>query len=253
MRVVNDPHFLLLVTVCVCACVGNPDRNPPHDGQALTTRDVIAIDVLLEPDATMAATAISANARFRERDPGGFALDADHVPHLTVLQRYVHRADVGKIVQGVAAVVARSGMTGHELVATGLYATSFAGEGMGSIRVTPTPGLLALQQALVAAIAPFVVETGSADAFLPEAGGTINAATVEYVRDFVRNSSGANYNPHVTVGIGDPAVVQELAAGPFTPFRFRVTSVGICQLGNFGTARRRLWSSGESSAHSVPQ
>lgn len=48
-----------------------------------TASEVIAIDVLIEPDAAMVQLAKAVNARLRREDPGGFALDADHVPHLT--------------------------------------------------------------------------------------------------------------------------------------------------------------------------
>lgn len=213
---------------------------PAGPRPAAAASDVVAINVLIEPDAAMTDAAIAANARLLERAPESFPLDADHVPHLTVLQRYVRRADLGTIGQAVDAAVGRSGIVGSELTATGLYDSPFAGLAMAGIRVTPTPALLALQEALVGAVAPFAVPVGTAEAFLPEAGGTINAATLDYVRDFVPTASGARYNPHVTVGAGDPEVVRQFVAGSFASLRFRVKAVGIWQLGNFGTARHRL-------------
>ncbi|MFM9101715.1 MAG: hypothetical protein ACKOPS_10410 [Cyanobium sp.] len=50
---------------------------------------VTAIDVLLEPDATMLAHAEAANARLLEVFPQGFALDEAHRPHITLLQCFV--------------------------------------------------------------------------------------------------------------------------------------------------------------------
>jgi hypothetical protein len=46
---------------------------------------LIAIDVLLDPDATMLSKAEAANARLRENFPKGYALDALHAPHISVL------------------------------------------------------------------------------------------------------------------------------------------------------------------------
>ena len=50
---------------------------------------VTAIDILLEPDATMLRHAEANNARLLKVFPKGFALDATHRPHITMVQRYV--------------------------------------------------------------------------------------------------------------------------------------------------------------------
>jgi phosphoserine phosphatase len=51
---------------------------------------VTAIDILLEPDATMLRHAEAANASLLKIFPQGFALDAAHRPHVTMIQRFVH-------------------------------------------------------------------------------------------------------------------------------------------------------------------
>jgi hypothetical protein len=48
---------------------------------------VTAIDILLEPDATMIKHAEAANERLHKSYPKGFALDETHRPHITCLQR----------------------------------------------------------------------------------------------------------------------------------------------------------------------
>ena len=58
---------------------------------------VTAIDIALEPDATMLQHAEAANARLRKVFPKGFALDATHHPHITMLQRFVRTADLDKV------------------------------------------------------------------------------------------------------------------------------------------------------------
>jgi hypothetical protein len=49
---------------------------------------VTAIDILLEPDATMLQRAQVVNDRLLKVFPKGFALDATHRPHITLLQRF---------------------------------------------------------------------------------------------------------------------------------------------------------------------
>ena len=53
--------------------------------QASVGQDMTAIDVLLEPDATMLKHAEANNARLLAVFPKGFALDATHRPHLSLI------------------------------------------------------------------------------------------------------------------------------------------------------------------------
>ena len=50
---------------------------------------VTAIDIVLEPDATMVQHAEAANERLRKEFPKGFVLGKTHHPHISCLQRYV--------------------------------------------------------------------------------------------------------------------------------------------------------------------
>ncbi len=67
---------------------------------------VTAIDILLEPDATMIKKAEAANERLRKSFPKGFALDETHRPHISCLQRYVKTADLDKVYEAVGKVLA---------------------------------------------------------------------------------------------------------------------------------------------------
>jgi hypothetical protein len=58
---------------------------------------VTAIDILLEPDATMLQHAAANNARLLKEYPKGFALDAAHTPHITLLQCFIRTADLDKL------------------------------------------------------------------------------------------------------------------------------------------------------------
>ena len=58
---------------------------------------VTAIDIALAPDATMVRHAKSANERLLRVYPKGFALDATHHAHITMLQQFVRTADLDKV------------------------------------------------------------------------------------------------------------------------------------------------------------
>src|SRR6188474_524862 len=66
---------------------------------------VTAINIALEPDATMINHAEAANARLRKIFPEGYALDATHRPHITMLQRFVRTTDLDKVYAAVGGVL----------------------------------------------------------------------------------------------------------------------------------------------------
>ena len=71
---------------------------------------VTAIDIALEPDATMVQHAMAANARLLKAFPKGFALDATHHAHVTMLQQFVRTDDLDKVYAAANAVLG-SGLT----------------------------------------------------------------------------------------------------------------------------------------------
>jgi hypothetical protein len=70
-----------------------PRRQTMTDPQHALT----AIDIALEPDAVMRSRAFADNAALRENVPQGFALDATHHAHVTLLQCFVRTADLSSI------------------------------------------------------------------------------------------------------------------------------------------------------------
>src|SRR5215470_4547898 len=82
---------------------------------------VTAIDIALEPDVTMVKHAEAVNARLRSIFPKGFSLDATHHPHITMLQRFVRTADLGKIYAAAGKVFASYNVTSFKLNAHKYY------------------------------------------------------------------------------------------------------------------------------------
>jgi phosphoserine phosphatase len=201
---------------------------------------LIAIDVLLEPDQTMVARANAINARLRADYPKGYALDATHAPHVTMLQCFVREKDFDAVTGAVMKVLSKERFGELQLKATGLISGPWDGVALHAILVERSPQLMRLQQKVADALAPFSVSGGTAAAFIDTPP---NADIVGYVADFAPKSSGANYMPHVTVGASTEAFAKKLKAEPFETFSFRPTDAAIYQLGNFGTAAKELWRS----------
>ena len=73
-------------------------------GAVAQQNPVTAIDIAIEPDATMMQHAKADNARLLESFPKGFTLDATHHPHVSILQQFVRTDDLDKIYAAAQAV-----------------------------------------------------------------------------------------------------------------------------------------------------
>ena len=202
---------------------------------------VTAINILLEPDATMLQRSEDNNARLLKVFPKGFALDATHRPHITLLQRFVRTADLDRIYAAAGKVFAGTDVLGLRLEAFKYYYIPSGPVGLAGIVARPTPELLELQQDLIDAVAPFALATGLSDAFAttPE-DPVIDPLLIDYVSTFVPHASGEHFDPHVTTGIGPRDYLDKMLAEPFESFTFSPAGAAVYQLGQFGTAAKKL-------------
>lgn len=202
---------------------------------------VLAINIALEPDATMTQHAEAANAQLLKSYPQGFALDATHKPHITILQRYVRADNLNNIYAMVDAILAGEKVASWKLKATHYYLTPWDNMFLGVIAVEPNDKLIKLQQKLIEAINPFTEKTGAATAFVttPEEP-VIDKTTINYVTAFVPERIGKNFNPHVTLGLARQGNIKEIIREPLNPFTFSPVGMTVYQISTFGTARKKL-------------
>jgi 2'-5' RNA ligase len=202
---------------------------------------VVAIDIALEPDATMVQHAKDANARLLRSFPQGFSLDATHHPHVTILQQFVRKDDLDKVFAAANGVLAKERPRTWALKAFKYFFIPSPPVGLAGIVVEPTEDLRRLQDELIKAIEPYTVKTGTPAAFFSDQNGRdIQEALIEYVANFVTIAAGTHFNPHVTIGVGTEDYLNAMLAEPFEPFTFSVTGASVYQLGSFGTARKEL-------------
>ena len=208
--------YVLLTGMMVCAIAllsGTANAQQVPLGS-----DVTAVDILLEPDATMLQHAADNNARLLKVFPKGFTLDAMHRPHVTIVQRFVRTSDLERVYAAVGKVLASENVTGIKLEAYKYYYIPDKAIGLAGIVAHPTPELLKLQQDVIAAVTPFTVETGTSAAFFTTPDDpVINPLLIEYVSTFVPKASGEGYNPHVTTGVALKEYLDAMLAEPFTP------------------------------------
>ena len=202
---------------------------------------VLAINILLEPEATMLQHVEANNARLLKVFPKGFALDAAHRPHITMLQCFIRTADLDQVYAPAHKVLAAANVNAMRLEAFKYYYAPGGAVGVAGICAKPTPELLKLQEDLIAAVAPFTVKTGDSAAFVPTPDGSgHDPFLIEYVSTFVPKASGEHFNPHVTTGVAPREYLDKMLAEPFEPFTFSPAGAAVYQLGEFGTAAKKL-------------
>jgi hypothetical protein len=202
---------------------------------------ITAIDILLEPDAIMLGHAQANNARLLKVFPKGFALDEAHRPHITLIQRFVRTADLDKVYAAAEKILAGANITRMQLEAFKYYYTPGPGVGVAGIVARPTPALLTLQQSLIAAVAPSVVETGPIGAFTaPHDDPANDGLLIKYVATFVPQQTGERFSPHVSTGVAPRDYLDKMLAEPFAAFSFSPAGAAVYQLGPFGTAAKKL-------------
>jgi 2'-5' RNA ligase len=230
-----DMKFVAVLLFGFAALFGSADMSNAQQNP------VTAIDIALRPDATMIRHARAANARLLKADPQGFALDATHNPHITMLQQFVRTDDLDKVFAAVGEALAGENPTTWTLTAFKYYALPMAGVGVAGIVIEPTGDLIRLQQKIIDAVMPFSAKTGTIAAFMStDDGRDIQPDLIDYVRDFVSIGSGKKFNPHVTIGVASDPYLKAMLAEPFESFTFSPAGASVYQLGTFGTARSEL-------------
>jgi hypothetical protein len=210
-------------------------------GAVAQSNPVTAIDIALEPDATMIQHAMTDNARLLETFPKGFTLDATHHPHVSMLQQFVRTDDLDKVYAAAQAVCEKEKPKSWTLKAFKYYYIPAPPIGVAGIVIEPTEDLHRLQDELIKAVGPYTVKTGTPAAFFSEDGGRdIQGQLISYVENFVKDAAGKRFNPHVTIGVGTEEYLNKMLAEPFPSFTFSPASASVYQLGAFGTARKEL-------------
>ena len=234
------PQYLTVLAPLSIGLLASLSRaeQPPKSDEPNT---VTAIDILLEPDATMTKKAEAANERLLKVFPKGFALGKTHKPHISCLQRYVKTADLDKVYEAVGKVLAEEKPTTWKLKAYKYYYIPWKDIGLAGIVIEPTDDLIRYQKKLIDAVAPFTVEKGTAAAFVTtKKEPDINQPTIDYVTTFVPKETGKKFNPHVTIGLATQDDLKKLLDEKFESFTFSPAGASVYHLGNFGTAQKKL-------------
>ncbi|QAA80430.1 hypothetical protein EI546_01210 [Aequorivita sp. H23M31] len=202
----------------------------------------IAIDVLLIPSEKMWKQAIEYNDLIVKSNTTTLKLDKDHIPHITLLQCFIDENDlpeVEKALTGLYGIIEKD-----SLFAKSLFFDKNTEKSFAMITIEKSEPLMELHAKSIELLKPYIVNDGTEAAFVPNPDGTaIDTFTVSYVSNFVSQHSSGNYDPHISLGVGDLELLKRMDNDIFKPIYFEASALAIYHLGNFGTAQKQLWKS----------
>ncbi len=184
-------------------------------------RDLLAIDIAILLPATAHARVKNLNAAL-DGPPAGFRFDATHLPHITLVQQFLHKDRFDELTAAINSLLL--GVTPIELSTTTVTTGRTA-----SILTVVSESLVDLHRRLMERLEFFEITKGSGEAFYADEEEP-RPADVEWVTRYRTRSSNGSYQPHVTLGIGTVSIAVE-------PLRFTATQVAVCHLGRFCTCR----------------
>ena len=205
--------------------------------------DLTAVDIMIQPDAAAIERARAVNARMPLSIPAGITLDDTHLPHITMLQRYLITADLDRAYAAIESTIAATDVAALSYHVPGItYSEHWGppGQAAAVLGVQPNQQVLELQAALLAAVTLFTGSGGTDAAFVTDPGQQISPTTKDWVETYQPNQVGANYTAHLTVGLATVADLKAMQAEPFDEFDVHPVGLAVYQLGNNGTARARL-------------
>ena len=185
---------------------------------------LIAIDVAILPPDDISQRAIELSAALPASEGRGLRLDAEHLPHITLVQLFVRPEELDVALDDVGAVV--RDMPPLRLRVAG------GGQSRQTVWLTidRTPPLDALHDRLMHALRGVERQSATPAAF---ADGDARPGDVLWVSTYRLKAAFGSFTPHITLGHARrPPHVE--------PFEFDARTVGACHLGRFCTCRRVL-------------
>lgn len=94
-----------------------------------------------------------------------------------------------------------------------------------------------LSEDIISAFQKYNLKRVSENMVYPD-NNKITKFTIEYSSDYLFNSTGINFSPHITLGNGN---IYDLKQIPVLPSKFIFENLAVCHLGNHCTCREILW------------
>ena len=193
----------------------------------------LAIDVVLIPPPDLLDLCIDIN---RKAESQGLAYrplgKEDFIPHISLFMGCVDEQDVPAVKESIGAIIDEQ----QPLAITVLDLLSREDDGLKKafFHIEKNEALQALHERLVANLGRFLRRHDGSD-MLVEGGTTgLGASSCRNINEYVSLRANGNYEAHITLNC------EIVDCDIHFPMQFRATTIGLFQMGNGCTCRKRL-------------
>ncbi|HET8761567.1 MAG TPA: 2'-5' RNA ligase family protein [Nitrospiria bacterium] len=193
---------------------------------------VLALDVVLIPDAELLSAAITLNRALQGVPDAPIVLDqATCLPHVSLAMGCVREEEISAIANVLDALAAAHPPI--ELAPTGFHVRqSRTGYLVASMELARTAPLQALHETVMRGVDPLLSRDAAPEMFVaPE---SISSSTIQWVNAYDSAASFDRFWPHITLGMG------ALPDDAIPPAPGLASRLALCQLGPHCTCRRVL-------------
>lgn len=196
---------------------------------------MLAVDIVLIAPRAVREKAIQLNRSLTSSAESDFALDHQTcIPHISLLIGVVPEKQLGKLqleLERLAKKTAAIELTIPAYAVSTLPNKKY----VSSLIIAKDSKLQRLHETLLKKTGPILKNTKVSKEMFFQGTSSIPEFSVSWVKRFILDSSKINYQPHITLGLGQ---VQSVAL----PIIFKASELALCQLGNYCTCRKVLWS-----------
>jgi hypothetical protein len=186
-------------------------------------QEKIAIDiVLLLPQHVEQLVCDLSRKIIAPQNTRALVLDGkDYIPHISLLMGTIESADIEKYYESLETIV-------KKYLPMNIVISSLENNNFPSLKIEKSNELSNLQKEIMQTIT--LDHDATPEMFVNAEGGK---EQVDWVNNFITNSSGDNFDPHVTLGIGDASAVKT-----DFPLKTATTRAAVCRLGYACSCRK---------------
>ncbi len=195
----------------------------------------IAVDVVLIPPNEVIELATGLNNSFPASEAYDFVLnERTCIPHITLSMGIIAEEQLPEVNRRLGLLAQRYSALDLTIGEVSLSKRP-DGRVMSGLEIMKTKALEELHLAVLAALSDlFTYDDVQTSLFFSPP--PLNRVPTYWVAGFAKTSVRENYKPHITLGVGEPTQ-------PVPALQFRASTLALCHLGNYCTARKILFSS----------
>jgi 2'-5' RNA ligase len=195
----------------------------------------IAVDIVLIPSDEVANLAIEASNSISKTRDGKIHLNRqDSLPHISLAMGCIKENNVERIDKTLSDIT--EGFSPIPMIISGIQIEGIpTKEKVSCLKIENSHAIQLLHETIMKRMSQYLTFDVSLDMIFLSPNEIFEECTLNWIRNFKKESSFEKFSPHITLGIGE--LKGENIDTTF-PMEFTATQLALCNLGNYCTCRK---------------